>query len=137
MVHKLTLEHINLTRFSKMRVDLAAQVCMLKIILVYIFYLFRWWVILSKALLLTGGSEAFETSVFIGKVDQFFDALNVTSYTKGIKARKPFQKITLYIVLISIKIILILKYVFMYTHNYSMLYVQYCFINFLVSNQLP
>ena len=46
----------------------------------------------SKALLLTGGSEAFETSVFIGKVDQFFDALNVTNYTKGIKARKPFQK---------------------------------------------
>ena len=47
---------------------------------------------LSKALLLSGGSEAFETSVFIGKVDQFFDALNVMSYTKGIKARKPFQK---------------------------------------------
>ena len=46
----------------------------------------------SKALLLTGGNEAFETSVFIGKVDQFFDALNVTNYTKGIKARKPFQK---------------------------------------------
>ena len=30
MVHKLTLEHINLTSFSKMRVDLAAQVFMLK-----------------------------------------------------------------------------------------------------------
>ena len=42
--------------------------------------------------LLTGGSEASETSVFIGKVDQFFNALNVTNYTKGIKARKPFQK---------------------------------------------
>ena len=26
MVHKLTMEHINLTSFSKMRVDLAAQV---------------------------------------------------------------------------------------------------------------
>ena len=46
----------------------------------------------SKALLLTGGSEAFETYVFIGKVDQFFDALNVMNYTKGIKAWKPFQK---------------------------------------------
>ena len=46
----------------------------------------------SKALLLTGGSEAFETSLFIGKVDKFFDALNVSSYTKGLKARKPFQK---------------------------------------------
>ena len=30
MAHKLTLEHINLTSFSKMRVDLAAQVRMLK-----------------------------------------------------------------------------------------------------------
>ena len=30
MVYKLTLEHINLTSFSKMRVDLAAQVFMLK-----------------------------------------------------------------------------------------------------------
>ena len=37
----------------------------------------------SKALLITGGSEAFKTSFFIGKVDKFFDALNVTSYTKG------------------------------------------------------
>ena len=46
----------------------------------------------SKALLLTGGSEAFETSLFIGKVDKFFDTLNVSSYTKGLKARKPFQK---------------------------------------------
>lgn len=45
----------------------------------------------SKALLLTGGSEAFETSLFVGKVDKFFDALNVTSYTKGFKARKKFQ----------------------------------------------
>jgi len=42
----------------------------------------------SKALLLTVGSEAFETAVFIGKVDKFFDCLNVTSYTKGIKSRK-------------------------------------------------
>jgi len=29
LVHKLTLEHINLTSFSKMRVDLAAQVSVL------------------------------------------------------------------------------------------------------------
>ena len=28
LVHKLTLEHLNLTSFSKMRVDLAAQVSM-------------------------------------------------------------------------------------------------------------
>ena len=29
----------------------------------------------SKVLLLTGGSEAFEMSIFIGKVDKFFDVL--------------------------------------------------------------
>ena len=29
MIHKLTLEHINLTSFSKMRVDLAAQVSLI------------------------------------------------------------------------------------------------------------
>jgi len=45
-----------------------------------------------EALLLTGGSDAFETSLFIRKVDKFFDCLNVTSYRKGIKTRKPFQK---------------------------------------------
>ena len=28
LVHKLTLEHLNLTSFSKLRVDLAAQVSM-------------------------------------------------------------------------------------------------------------
>ena len=44
----------------------------------------------SMVLLITGGSEAFETYLF--KVDKIFDALNVTSYTKGITARKPLQK---------------------------------------------
>ena len=107
MVHKLTLEHINLTSFSKMRVDLAAQVHMLKLwtpycnFHIYIYLGDEWDYnkssssqseTVTKALLLTGGSEAFEPSVFIGKVDQFFDALNMTNYTKGIKARTPFQK---------------------------------------------
>jgi len=46
----------------------------------------------SKALMLTGGSEAFETAMFIAKVDKFFDCLNVTSYRKGFKTRKEFQK---------------------------------------------
>ena len=47
---------------------------------------------MKQCLLITGGSGSFETSLFIGKVDKFFDSLNVTSFTKGIKARKPFQK---------------------------------------------
>jgi len=46
----------------------------------------------SEALLLTGGNEAFEMSIFIGKVNKFFDALNVSNYIKGVKARKLFQK---------------------------------------------
>ena len=46
----------------------------------------------SKALMLTGGSEAFETAMFLAKVDKFFDCLNVTSYRKGFKTRKEFQK---------------------------------------------
>ena len=45
----------------------------------------------SKAMLLTGGSEAFETSYFFGKIDKFFDCLNVTNYTSGRHARKKFQ----------------------------------------------
>ena len=47
---------------------------------------------MTKALLLTSGSEAFETATFIGKVDKFFDCLNVTSFTKAHKTRKPFQR---------------------------------------------
>ena len=46
----------------------------------------------SQALYLTGGKEAFETAYFIGKIDNFFDCLNVINYTKGIHKRKPFQK---------------------------------------------
>ena len=46
----------------------------------------------SEALYLTGGSQAFETAYFIGKIDNFFDCLNVINYTKGIHKRKPFQK---------------------------------------------
>ena len=45
----------------------------------------------SKAMLLTGGSEAFETSYFIGKVDKFFDSLNVTNYNSGRHSRKKYQ----------------------------------------------
>ena len=47
---------------------------------------------MSKAQLLTGGSEAFETATFVGKVDKFFDCLNVTGFTKAQKNRKPFQR---------------------------------------------
>jgi len=45
----------------------------------------------SKAILLTGGAQAFETSYFIQKVDKFFDCLNVVNFHKGRHARKQFQ----------------------------------------------
>lgn len=44
----------------------------------------------SKALYLTGGNAASETAMFISKMDQFFDCLNVSSLTMGKFKRKPF-----------------------------------------------
>ena len=92
LCHKFTLEHIYLTSFSKMRVDLAAQVIIYYDLLTCS-YLILMQVMserVSKTMLLTGGSEAFETSCFIGKVDKFFDCLNVINYTSGRHSRKKF-----------------------------------------------
>lgn len=44
----------------------------------------------GKAIKLTGGPEAEETSKFILMFDKFFDVLNVRSFVEGIKSRKPF-----------------------------------------------
>lgn len=79
-----------------MRVDLAAQVnmyyencyCSISMVIVFSQVMSDR---VSKAILLTGGSEAFETSFFLGKVDKFFDSLNVTNYTSGRRSRKKFQ----------------------------------------------
>ena len=35
--------------------------------------------------------EAYETACFIGKIDKFFDTLNVSSFQKGKHKRKVFQ----------------------------------------------
>lgn len=77
LVPKLKFEHVYLTSFSKMRVDLAAQVLSDTV---------------SKALKLTGGRNAFETAYFVEKMDKFFDCLNVSSYFAGKRHRKPFQQ---------------------------------------------
>lgn len=45
----------------------------------------------SKALILTGGAEATETAKFAAMFDKFFDVLNVSNFSNGWKARKPFQ----------------------------------------------
>eukprot|EP00731_Ephydatia_muelleri_P023298 Em0015g881a len=73
---KLKFEHIYLTAFSKMRVDLAAQVLSESV---------------SKALVLFCGDECNETSQFVEMMDKFFDALNVHNYSHGSQALKPFQ----------------------------------------------
>ena len=74
-----------------MRVDLAAQVCMVfnasSIFSIFIFKVMSETV--SKALRLTGGEEAAETAQFIEMVDKMFDCLNVSSLSKGKMKRKP------------------------------------------------
>ena len=45
----------------------------------------------SKALMLTGGSEAQETARLVLYMDKFFDGMNVTNFTTGIHQRKSFQ----------------------------------------------
>ncbi len=47
---------------------------------------------MSKALTLIGGQEAQETARFVAMFDTFFDCLNVSSFSKGNKSRKPFQQ---------------------------------------------
>lgn len=94
MVPKLKFEHINLTPFAKMRVDLAAQVSSQTVCIMLI----MWNTILqvlsesvAKALPLVVGDEASETAEFISKFDSFFDILNVSNFTNGTRYRKPFQ----------------------------------------------
>ena len=85
--------------FSKMRVDLAAQVlhylrdyCEIWYYLILILFLyFRFSVTVSKALEMTGGKDAQETAKFVGMLDKFFDCLNVNSFIKGKHSRKAFQ----------------------------------------------
>lgn len=76
LLPKLKYEHLHLTSFSKMRVDLAAQVLSESV---------------SKALSLKGGDAAAETAKFLLMMDKFFDTVNVKSYSGGTHARKPFQ----------------------------------------------
>ena len=68
---KIKYEHVHLTSFSKVRVDLAAQVCMIfnasSIFSIFIFKVMSETV--CKALKLTGDEEVAETAQFIEMVD--------------------------------------------------------------------
>ena len=73
LVHKLKREHVYLTSFSKMRVDLAAQVSAYDyqfIVHVYTHPLLQVMSeTVSKAIELTGGPEAQETAKFVSLVE--------------------------------------------------------------------
>ena len=93
LLPKLKYEHIYLTSFSKMRVDLAAQVHHTQTLyLKKSTHCITIQVLsesVSKALELTKGSCAEETAKFVDYMDKFFDALNVSNFNAGKKKRKP------------------------------------------------
>ena len=103
LLHKLKFEHVRLTSFSRMRVDLAAQVsthlhvCYIHCALVVHFLqnssLYRFPVkVLSEsvahALQFYGDPDTTETQRFVRTFDKFFDCLNVRSPSEYIKKRK-------------------------------------------------
>ena len=72
---KITQDHIYLTSFSKMRVNLAAQVMSASF---------------SKVMQSYCSNATSETANFIGLVDKFFDCFNSRSLTEAEHKRKPF-----------------------------------------------
>ena len=92
LVPKLKLEHINLTNFSKMRVDLAVQVITIS---QFQSLLNAAEQVLSntvgKALQFVVGERAKETAAFVQNFDKFFDCLNVRSFKAGKETRNPFK----------------------------------------------
>ena len=95
IVKKLRYEHIHMTGFSKMRIDLVAQVWVYSTepSLNCIDYSFQ---VLSEsvytAMLLDNDPETVETRQFVCMFDRFFDCLNVCNFTNGKLNRKIFQQ---------------------------------------------
>ena len=75
LLPKLTYEHINLSSYSIMRVNLAAQVLSCSV---------------ARVLRAFGPPEAAATSKLCEMVDNFFGCLNVRSLAESQKKRKPF-----------------------------------------------
>jgi len=95
LVPKLRYEHIYLTGFSKMRVDLATQVANYYLHVEFLIIFFNFQVLsqsVSKALLLTNQPHLEETAKFVAIFDKFFDSLNVGNFTNGKYKRKVFQQ---------------------------------------------
>ena len=75
LLPKLTFEHVNLTAYSVMRVNLAAQVLSASV---------------ASVLKAFGPPEAEGTAKLCEMMDGFFDSLNVRSTTEHQRKRKPF-----------------------------------------------
>ena len=96
----LKYEHIHLTSFSKMHVNLAGQVRLhniFNIIMTRINIIHSNLQVLSdsvsKALTQYGGKEAEETALFANIFDKFFDCLNVCNFTNMANIAETFFKI--------------------------------------------
>ena len=89
IVPKLKYEHIYLNSFSKMTVDLAAQVYTFIFMLKLVQVLSQ---SVSKAFAIIGNStETHETAIFCDMFNKFFDCLNVKNYDEGKLSRNPFK----------------------------------------------
>ena len=95
VIPKLKYEHLKLTSFSKMRVDLAAQVAKQNTSLVHNDRITCTYSVLSnsvsKCLELFVGDEASETVKFTDMFSKFFDCLNVSNFVNGKHSRNPFK----------------------------------------------
>ena len=95
ILRKLKWEHIHLTSYSKMRVDLAAQVCCCQSIYCIIILFTRCFITqvlsnsVAEALALDGDPSTTETQRFVRMFNRFFDLLNVRSLSESIRHRKP------------------------------------------------
>ena len=93
LVPKIKYEHVHLTNFSKMRVDLAAQV--VQSVTCNVFTVVFYFQVISQTvaeyLERTFKEDARETVLFIKNMDKLFDCFNVSSYGQGKAKRKVFQ----------------------------------------------
>ncbi|KAL5516725.1 hypothetical protein EMCRGX_G002131 [Ephydatia muelleri] len=74
LLPNIKLEHIQLTPFSRMRVEVLAAQLLSETV--------------AKALVLSGDPAVQETAKFVTMLDKFFDSLNVFNYTLGVNKRK-------------------------------------------------
>ncbi len=94
LLPKLKQEHLKLTSFSRMRVDLAAQVTiMYYTIMIHVHDCYINTQVLSKsvhdAFVFFGSPETKETEKFILMMDRFFDCLNVRNFKEWALKKKP------------------------------------------------